>query len=148
MPHTLWNESDRNEIIARVNRLKPDMHPLWGKMNPTQMLTHLTDWMKMATGELAVAPRRNFLRYPVVKHLIIYVVPFPKEVPTAPELIARKAEGFDAERDAFSGYVRAFDQMKSKGEWPLHPAFHSISTNSWGVLGYRHTDHHLRQFGV
>jgi hypothetical protein len=33
-------------------------------------------------------------------------------------------------------------------EWPEHPAFGRMSRRVWGVLGYRHLDHHFRQFGV
>ena len=29
-----------------------------------------------------------------------------------------------------------------------HPAFGKLSPRAWGVLAWRHTDHHLRQFGV
>jgi uncharacterized protein DUF1569 len=148
MPRTLWNESDRGHLLARVERLRPDMHPLWGKMSATQMLTHLTDWMRMGTGELAVAPRRNFLRYPGVKHLIIYVAPFPKEVPTAPELIARHASGFDDERTMLRAHLASLVEIQPSTVLPSHPAFGRISNRAWGVLGYRHTDHHLRQFGV
>ena len=32
--------------------------------------------------------------------------------------------------------------------WPEHPAFGSLTHRAWGVLKYRHADHHLRQFGV
>jgi hypothetical protein len=33
-------------------------------------------------------------------------------------------------------------------EWPAHPAFGQLSRKDWGVLVYKHIDHHLRQFGV
>ena len=52
-------------------------------------------------------------------------------------------------------HLRSWMQM-AKGELktanknlrPVHPAFGDITTQAWGVLAYRHTDHHLRQFGV
>ena len=38
------------------------------------------------------------------------------------------------------------------GEFAVKPKTHSLfgqlSTDEWGVLGYRHLDHQLRQFGV
>ncbi|NIP78404.1 MAG: hypothetical protein GWM90_04055, partial [Gemmatimonadetes bacterium] len=30
----------------------------------------------------------------------------------------------------------------------VHAAFGPLSRKEWGVWGYRHTDHHLRQFGL
>jgi hypothetical protein len=32
--------------------------------------------------------------------------------------------------------------------WPEHPAFGALSKRAWGVLIYRHMDHHLKQFGA
>ena len=148
MPRTLWSESDRSELLARVDRLSPDMHPLWGKMSATQMMTHLTEWMRLATGELKSAPRNLPMRYPGIKQLIIYLMPWPHGVPTAPELLARDSSGWDVERADFTERLRSFEKLKSSSDWPLHPAFGRLSTNEWGVLGYKHTDHHLRQFGV
>jgi len=148
MPRSLWSESDRQQLLARLDRLRPDTRPLWGSMNAMQMITHLTDWMRMATGELESVPLQRVMRYPVIKQLIIYWMPWPKGVPTAPELLARNATGWEEERADFSRRLSAFGELKSTARWPVHPAFGNISTNGWGVLGYRHTDHHLRQFGV
>ena len=41
------------------------------------------------------------------------------------------------------------DSGESEGlGWPDHPAFGALSRRAWGVLIYRHMDHHLRQFGA
>ena len=117
-------------------------------MNATQMMTHLTEWMRLATGELKSAPKNKPMRYPVIKQLIIYVMPWPKGVPTAPELLTREASGWEAEHADFTERLGSFGKLKSKSDWPLHPVFGRLSTRTWGVLGYKHTDHHLRQFGV
>lgn len=148
MLRTLWNESDRAGLLARVDKLRPDMTPAWGKMNATQMMTHLTEWMRLATGELIAAPRNKPMRYPVIKQLIIYVMPWPKGVPTAPELLSRESSGWDAELADFTERLRSFEKWKSRSDWPLHPVFGRLSTTEWGALGYKHTNHHLRQFGV
>ena len=73
------------------------------------MLAHLNDSYRMATGELKVKPKNLPLRYTPIKQLIIYVLPFPKGAPTAPELIAR-CDGavLDDERRAFA---RLFDEL-------------------------------------
>ena len=148
MARTLWNEKDRQDLLTRISRLEPGLRPRWGKMDATQMITHLTDWMRMAAGEISSKPRRHVMRYPVMKQLVIYWFPWPQGVPTAPELLARKAEGWDQEIAELRDRISSFDKLKSTGGWPVHPAFGRMSTRLWGALGYRHTDHHLRQFGV
>jgi len=149
MPKTLWNAESRQELIDRLNRLSSDKTPLWGRMNAPQMVNHLVGWMRMANGELRTAPLNRPIRYPPLKQLIIYWLPWPKDLPTAPELLSRQKYDLAGEQASFSRYLSAFERKPDrKVVWPEHPAFGNLTANQWGVLGYRHTDHHLRQFGV
>jgi hypothetical protein len=117
-------------------------------MTASQMLAHLSDAKRMALKELSVAPRWLPIRYPPLKQLIIYLAPFPKGAPTAPALLARRPEAWDVERRNLSVLIQRFGTLPPDFVWPPHPAFGKLSRSAWGVLGYRHTDHHLRQFGV
>jgi hypothetical protein len=49
---------------------------------------------------------------------------------------------------ALSTQERWFENLDPKLVWPDHPVFAKMSRKAWCVLGYRHMDHHLRQFGV
>ena len=70
------------------------------------MLAHLNDAMRMATGELPVAPKNLPLRYFPLKQLVVYVLPFPKSAPTAPELLARcTGAQFEQEKAEFRKIV-------------------------------------------
>src|SRR5439155_229052 len=62
----------------------------WGRFTAPKMVCHLADSLKMAMGDLKVVPKHLPIRYPPLKQLIIYVAPFPKGAPTAPELLARE----------------------------------------------------------
>ena len=151
---SLWIDRDRAAIDARLDRLRPDMQPLWGRMNASQMLAHLGDAMRMALGELPVT-RRNLpgpLGYAPVKRLLLHGllagIPFPKGAPAAPELMARSAEDWGAEREALRGLVRRLLSTPADYQWAEHFLFGRLSRGTWGRLGYKHFDHHLRQFGV
>jgi hypothetical protein len=148
MPKSLLNPRARQELLDRLERLKPEATPLWGKMTAPQMLAHVADWMLMAKGDLKAAPKKRPLRYPPLKQLVIYWLPFPQSVPTAPELISRKPSDWAIERSAVRQHVQSFEQLDPKAMWPEHPVFGKLTTKAWCVLGYRHTDHHFRQFGI
>ena len=148
MQKTLSNARARQELLDRLARLRPEATPLWGKMTAPQMLAHLTDWMLMAKGELKTAPKNVPLRYPPLKQLAIYWLPFPRGVPTAPELISRKPSEWAIEHAAVRQHLQSFENLHPNAIWPEHPAFGKITPKAWGVLGYRHTDHHFRQFGI
>ena len=89
MSKTIFQATSRSELQQRLAQLAPDRVPLWGKMNAPKMVVHLSDAMKMTLGELQVASKKTPIRLPVLKELIIYVLPWPHGTPTAPELIAR-----------------------------------------------------------
>ena len=145
---SLNTDAARQEIVQRARRLTPDATPLWGKMNVAQMVCHITESMRMATGELPVAPKNVPVRYPPLKQLLLYVIPFPKGLPTAPELLARAPSEWNGDVSAFVATLDRFGKMDPRGAWPAHPAFGRMSRRDWGVLTYRHCDHHLRQFGA
>jgi hypothetical protein len=146
---TFWDAAAREDFCRRVDRLTPGAMPQWGKFNATQMLAHLNDAMRMSMGELPVKSKNMPLRYPPLKQLIIYALPFPKGAPTAPELIARGGEAqFAEEQAAFRTLAERLGKKSADGQWPEHPAFGRLSYQAWGVLAFRHTEHHLKQFGV
>jgi hypothetical protein len=133
-----------------VARLAADRAGAWGRMTAPQMVCHLAESLKMALGELPVASKKMPIRYPPLKQFIIYLAPFPKNAPTAPELLARSAGSWAGDVADLQALV---DRVSARGadalaQWPDHPAFGRLSRRAWGVLVYRHMDHHLRQFGV
>ena len=146
---TFWDRSTREEMCRRINRLTPDSKPRWGKFTAAQMVAHLNDAMRMASGELAVQPKTLPIRYFPLKHLILYVFPFPKGAPTAPELLARcAAADLKAEQVQFADIAARTAAKSASDRWPDHPAFGPLSHTAWGKLINKHTEHHLKQFGV
>lgn len=147
---SIWNESDRHELTSRLARLGPNDIPAWGKMNAPQMLAHITDWIRMAIGDMKVESKNTPFRFSPLKEILIYGIPIPRNLPTAPELIKNQPGVWTEEMHHVKDLLNKAAAMHSKPNtrWPEHPAFGRISGHAWGVLGYRHTDHHLRQFRV
>lgn len=145
---TIWDAAARDEIGARLSRLEADERGRWGKFTAPQMVTHLIAATRMALGDLHVPSKNLPLRYPPLKQLIIYVLPFPKGAPTAPQLLAVPPAEWQTDVETLRTLVGRFATADVNAEWPEHPAFGHLSGKAWGVLVYRHTDHHLRQFGV
>jgi len=145
---TFWEHDARLEILHRIDTVKKTA-PLWGKMSAPRMLRHLAQSMLMATGELPVKSKKIPLRFFPLKQLAIYVLPFAKGLPTAPELLEGDGESLDDARADLHNAIDSFLSHKESGTLaPEHPAFGRMSTRDWGVLALRHVDHHLRQFGV
>jgi len=146
---TMWDAPCQQEIRARVARLSPERKGEWGKMSAPEMVCHLAESLKMALGDLPVARKNLPIRYPPLKQLIVYLAPFPKNAPTAPELLARPPRAWPADVADLQALVDRFVARGGEATtWTDHPAFGRLSRRAWGVLVYRHMDHHLRQFGA
>ena len=67
---------------------------------------------------------------------------------TAPELSVPVEGDFDAIRSELVSLVERIGAGPRVGDGPVHPLFGRLSFEEWGVATYKHTDHHLRQFGA
>lgn len=145
---TLWSEDVRGELHARIDRLMPDMKPRWGAMTAREMVAHLVEGMRMGTGHFPTKPRRVFSRRWPFKPLFIWLIPMTKGIPApARELLTRGREiDFDEARAEIHQLLDDFPHHDRA--WPEHPYFGPMSGREWGRIGYKHADHHLRQFGV
>jgi len=117
-------------------------------MDVVNMLQHLRLSASMALGELPVVSvnKRPFQMFPL-KHLLLYVLPFPKGAPTAAELKPSLAGSLEEERRALLELLERIGTGPHEGEAPAHPLFGPMTWREWGVVTYKHSDHHLKQFG-
>ena len=144
----LLDSTARQELAERVALLTPEASPLWGQMSARAMMAHLVDALHMAMGDLEVEEKKLPIRFSPIKQFIIYGPPFPKNSPTAPELLRRQADDWDGECASLRQTMDAWVARSESNPLPRHPVFGKLSRRTWGALGYKHIDHHLRQFGV
>lgn len=146
---SMLNDADRAQIAGRLRSLSVSSAARWGRMNVVEMLQHLNLSARMAVGELPVVTKnkRVFQVFPL-KHLILYVLPFPKGAPTADELKPSVAASVEEERTALLELLERIGTGPRDGVGPAHPLFGPLTWREWGVATYKHTDHHLKQFGA
>jgi hypothetical protein len=144
----MWDERARQSLLARIEALRPETPARWGRMTCPQMVVHVTDALALYTGDLSAVGKHTPLRYPPFKQAFVYLLPIPKNVPTAAVLKARIPGDWQAETDRLAEAVARFCAQQARAAWPVHPLFGRLSARAYGVLAYKHTDHHLRQFGA
>ncbi len=148
---TIRNETDRANLIERLNKLTGNEERLWGKMTVNQMLSHLVQAGEMPFGH-DLKNQSNFMSKNIIKPLVLYVLPMPKEVKTAPEMNqqenGRKPENFSADKLKAIDLTDKIGTLAENAECREHPFFGPMNAKEWGIIAYKHTDHHLKQFGV
>jgi len=146
---SILNETDRAAISNRLRSLSISSTGRWGTLDVTGMLKHLHLSALMAIGEMEVpsANKRVFQVFPL-KYLLLYVLPFPKGAPTAPKLKPTAAASLEEERAALLELIERIGTGPKDGAGPDHPLFGPLTRREWGVVTYKHADHHLKQFGA
>ncbi len=144
---SLRDEPVRKELIRRLLTVRATTEPRWGRLDAPHMICHLGDMLAISLGELPAESmnRKAFQRFPL-KHLVIYVLPWPKGAPSAPEQRSTAPGDFDADRRRLIERMERFAATpRTKG--PAHPLFGPLSNDQWNCLHARHIGHHLKQFG-
>ena len=148
---TLAHPQDRAELHRRLQSVHPASAARWGRMSAHQMICHLGDAMRVATGEKVVTPRTGPLQRTLVKWIALY---FPARWPAGivtPTEIDQHVGGTKPQE-----FVRDVQELETRLRrfaeeppiCPPHPIFGPMSRKAWLRWAYLHTDHHLRQFGV
>ena len=145
---TLLDPQDRQAILTRFRALSPGAPARWGRMNAPRMLAHLTDQMRHTLGDATAKPQPGPLRWPVVRELVMYWLPWPRgRVKGPPEAFMSKPGAWAGDLAQFEALVSRFVDAAEEGSWAEHAFFGSMTKRSWGYFCHRHFDYHLRQFG-
>lgn len=146
---SLWDDQARADIVTRIGRLTPESERIWGTMDCPTMVGHCADGIRMVVGERDLGPPHGPYRFAPMRYLLIHVVPWPKGKAKAPvEPRPRPATDWEALRGELLELIARVAQTPAGALAPTHPLFGSMKHHDWGVLVYRHLDHHLEQFGA
>ena len=148
---TLRDERCRAELIGRINKLDLSTKPAWGRMNVKQMLSHLVQADELPFVS-SVPDRSSRMSRTVIKPLVLYILPIPKEVKTSAEMDqqqdGRKPLGFEADKAELIDSMEKIGTLSPGHKCLDHPFFGKMSARQWAMMAHKHIDHHLRQFGV
>jgi hypothetical protein len=134
----------------RLERLRGDTPRQWGKMTAAQMMCHLGDCFRGVKGELHIRSAVNPFSRTVMRWVALHTaMPWPHGVPTRPEMAQEKGGTPPAEwASDFAELKRRILEFPVQTDFAQHPVFGPMTLDEWHIWGYRHTDHHFRQFGL
>ena len=146
---TIFDKTTHDEIIGRLDNLTANSTRQWGKMSPSQALEHCSRALEAASG-------KNPMKHALIGKLISWAVkksffsekPMPKNSPTAPEFVIKDDPDFEATKAKLKTLTSEFSALgEAKTDGNMHSFFGKLSGKEWGILQYKHLDHHLLQFG-
>jgi hypothetical protein len=146
---TIFDKATRDGLIERVQALHEGSKAQWGKMNIHQMLRHCILCEEMYLGKTAY--KRAFMGRLFgrlgLKQLLKDETPLKPNEPTSPHFIIAETGGdLVAEKREWISLLRQYEGYPSRNL--DHWFFGSMTPEQVGQFVYKHTDHHLRQFGA
>jgi hypothetical protein len=146
---SVFDTTTREELINRINTITPQNKAQWGKMNAFQMLKHCTRAEDMFLGKIKI--NRVFIGRLFGKMILKQVLkddaPFRRNSPTS-SLLKTTADTGDIEQQKKEWINRIEQYANYSDQNFIHPFFGPMTKEQIGLLAYKHTDHHLRQFGA
>ena len=147
---SIYDKTDNAKMIARINSLTPESKAHWGKMNAAQMCKHCTMASDVAFGKMNL--KLNFamrLLGKLLKQKVFYGGEMGKNSPTAKEFIVTNNEELEKTKaELIANFSRFAIEGKSSIKVMNHPFWGKMTYEDWDALMWKHTDHHLKQFGV
>ena len=148
---TLFDATTRNEVIKRINTLNPDCSAQWGKMNVYQMTKHCTIWDKWVLGLGDHNYKQGFIGLLFGKMSLKGAVkdekPLPKNAPAGKEFTVKEKDGdLQLQKELWIDLIRQYENYSNPDF--IHDFYGKMTGDQIGIFAYKHSDHHLRQFGV
>lgn len=147
----IFSKDDSDEFINRINQLKNDFQPLWGKMSVNQMLAHCNVTYEMVYDNIHKKPNAfmKFFLKSFVKKNVINEVPYTRNIRTAPQFIISRDCNFDFEKERLIKYIIKTQELgESEFNEKESLSFGKLNSKEWNIMFAKHLDHHLSQFGV
>ena len=148
--NSFFDEAAQDELLTRLESLRADIVPQWGRMNAAQMLAHCGAPYRAATGDIVLKPMPLLMRLigRMVRKSVLGEKPYKKNAPTAPEFRFTSALDFATEKQR---YIECFRKLAAGPQMVKslnHPFFGPMTREEWGRHMYKHTDYHFGQFGI
>jgi hypothetical protein len=148
---TIFDTTTRDELIRRIGLLSENNASSWGKMNVIQMLKHNTYWNGWILGKDEHTYKQEFLGRifgkMALKKMIKDEKPFDKNIPTSDQFKVKESGGnIESEKANWIVLIKEYENFSNPNF--IHDFFGKMTKEQIGILVYKHTDHHLRQFNA
>ncbi len=150
-----WNFLDTEHLplfIEKLEQIRPDSQPQWGKLTPPALMSHLRFMVELSLGEGAEQDRSNWLTRTLVKWVFFHLLTtWPQGKIKGPPSITPPPKGdFVAERTALERRLKEFVALAQRepNRLTAHPFFGPTPLRYWSRIHGVHFYHHFRQYDV
>ncbi|MFT7613439.1 MAG: hypothetical protein ACI9J3_002413 [Parvicellaceae bacterium] len=144
---SLFDKDIYEEIVARFSSLTAQHQPQWGTMNVAQMVDHCIKPLQQSIGSIECEQKSNFV-WRIFKSSLYNDKLWKTNLPTAPEYKITAVKSLVDSRIKLLKEIEEYHALGEAHGWKPHIRFGKFTGDQMGKMGYKHLDHHLRQFNV
>ncbi len=148
----MFIETDLESVLTHLNKLTPETKPEWGQMSAQRMVEHLTDTLRIATGE---QPQELLIPEEKLERMVAFLYtdkPMAKnmEVPFAKPDTPLRHEELELAIDEFVEVYLEFQELFAENPElkTVHAFYGPLNYEQWDLLNKKHLTHHFTQFGI
>ncbi len=151
---TIFEKTELENLIHRCNNLNEDSKNLWGKMSAIQMLCHASDPIRDVLGIRETIPVTPPEMHPQIKSMVMVAEDWPHNLPTFPPYLQEEGGGgteptnFEEDRKNLIQLLNQLFSTTDASTFHPHAGIGVLTRQELGKFVWKHTDHHLRSFGV
>lgn len=139
----------KNQYTKILTQLAADAPRKWGKMNVQQMIEHMSDYVRVASGKTSLQTVTTEDRMPRMQAFLESEKPFPENTPNSlmpdspiPVRHADKEHAIAELQHEIDDFFKAYEQQPGKST--PNPFFGVLDFEKQVQLLYKHSTHHLR----
>ncbi len=143
----------KNSYTDILTGLDAGVPAKWGKMNVQQMIEHMSEYVRIASGKTLLDSVTPEEKLPRVRAFLESEKPFPENTPNAlmpdtppPVRHASKEDAIAELRSELNHFFAVHEQDTNKAT--QSPFFGVLDFDHQVQLLHKHSTHHLRQFGL
>ena len=150
----LLDESAFKDTLHRIEQLRSDSINHWGKMTVNEMICHISDPLRDILGIRITEPVTTPEMRPNLMVMLMVESDWAVNQPTFPPYLQGEGgggtppKGFDTDKKDLIDLVHRFYKTGEGFAFHPHAGLGMMSRNEFGEFLWKHTDHHLRSFGV
>ncbi|MEO6189418.1 MAG: DUF1569 domain-containing protein [Saprospiraceae bacterium] len=153
MKNNIFDSSIQQATLARINNLSDNTLPLWGKMNVNQVICHMTDPLRDFLNLRQVKPAVPRIMAPLLRLMILTNSNWKPGTPTLKiydqlKELSTKPTHFESDKNTLVDLFKKLSNTDENYSFGAHPALGNMKRDQLGFFVWKHSDHHLRQFGV
>lgn len=143
----------QSEYTGKLSGLPADTPARWGKMNVQQMIEHMSDYVRIASGKTPAEIITEPDMVPRMQSFLMSEKPFKENTPNSlmpdtppPVRHATKEAAIDELQAELEHFSEAYNNDKHLKI--ANPFFGELDYDMQVQLLHKHAIHHLRQFGI